>query len=221
MPTSPQVTVVSVNYRTPDLITRAVRSFREYYPQTPLLLIDNGSGDDSVDHLMALQAAHPECTDLVLNTENRHHGPAMDQALRTVDTPLVLFLDSDIVVRRHGFVAGMTSALADVPHSYATGKRIWMNRRGFDVEESAGGTPYIRPICMMLRRQVYLSLPPFRRHGAPCLENMRAAHQRKLQLVPFPIEDFIDHDGRGTAGRHGYHLGLRGKINHLLNVIGV
>ena len=221
MPTQHQVTVVSVNYCTPDLITRAVQSFREHYPQTPLLLIDNGSGDDSVDHLMALQAAHPDHTDLVLNTENRHHGPAMDQALRTVDTPLVLFLDSDIVVRRHGFVEAMRRALTDVPHSYATGKIIWMNRRGFDVDESAGGTPYIRPICMMVRRPLYLSLPPFRRHGAPCLENMKAAHQQKLRLVPFPIEDYIEHDGRGTASRHGYHLGLRGKVNHLLNSLGI
>jgi len=221
MPTQHQVTVVSVNYRTPDLITRAVQSFREHYPQTPLLLIDNGSGDDSVDHLMALQAAHPDHTDLVLNTENRHHGPAMDQALRTVDTPLVLFLDSDTVVRRHGFLEAMRRALMDVPHSYATGKLIWMNRRGFDVEESAGGTPYIRPICMMVRRPVYLSLPPFRRHGAPCLENMKAAHQHKLQLVSFPLEDYIEHDGRGTASRHGYRLGLRGKVNHLLNSLGI
>jgi glycosyltransferase involved in cell wall biosynthesis len=221
MPAAHQVTAVSVNYRTPDLISRAVRSFRAHYPHIPLLLIDNGSGDDSVDHLMALQAAHPDHTDLVLNTENRHHGPAMDQALRTVDTPLVLFLDSDIVVRRGGFVEAMTRALTDVPHSYATGKRTWMNRRGFDVDEAAGGIAYIRPICMMLRRPLYFTLPPFRRHGAPCLENMRAARRLNLQLVPFPIEDYVDHDGRGTAGRHGYHLGLRGGVNHLLNSLGV
>lgn len=221
MSAPPLVTAVSVNYRTPDLITRAVQSFRAFYPQIPLLLIDNGSGDDSVEHLVALQAAHPEHTDLVLNTANRHHGPAMDQAMRTVDTPLVLFLDSDIVVRRGGFVEAMTRALTDVPHAYATGKRILMNRRGFDVDESAGGTPYIRPICMLVRRPLYLTLPPFRRHGAPCLDNMRAASQRQLQLIPFPIEDFIEHEGRGTASRHGYHLGLRGKVNHLLNSIGI
>lgn len=221
MSTMNQLTVVSVNYRTPDLIARAVQSFREHYPHLPLLLVDNGSGDDSVDRLMALQAAHPDHTDLVLNTENRHHGPAMDQAVRTVDTPLVLFLDSDIVVRRGGFVEGMMRALADVPRSYATGKRIWMNRRGFDVDESAGGTPYIRPICMMLRRPLYLTLPAFRRHGAPCLDNMRAAYQQGLQLIHFPVEDYIEHDGRGTAGRHGYRLGLRGRVNHLLNSLGV
>jgi hypothetical protein len=96
-----------------------------------------------------------------------------------------------------------------------------MNRRGFDVDESAGGTPYIRPLCMMLRRPLYLTLPPFRRHGAPCLANMRAAHEQNLQLVPFPVEHYVDHEGRGTAARLGYHLGLRGKVNHLLNSLGV
>jgi glycosyltransferase involved in cell wall biosynthesis len=221
MADSPQVTAVSVNYRTPDLITRAVRSLREHYPHLPLLLIDNGSGDESVDRLMELQAAHPDVTDLVLNTGNRHHGPAMDQALRTVDTPLVLFLDSDIVVRRGGFVEAMARALAGTPRSYAAGKRIWMNRRGFDVDESAGGIPYLRPICLMVRRPVYLTLPGFRRHGAPCLVNMRAAHRQNLELIPFPVDDYVEHTGRGTAGRHGYHLGLRGKVNHLLNSLGV
>jgi hypothetical protein len=145
----------------------------------------------------------------------------MDQALRTVNTPLVLLLDSDTVIRRRGLLEAMMRALADVPNSYATGKRTWMNRRGFDIEESAGGVPYIRPICMLLRRDLYLTLPPFRRHGAPCLENMRAAHQQKLQLIPFPVEHYIDHDGRGTAGRHGYHLGVRGRVNHLLNSLGI
>ncbi|MBP1678611.1 MAG: hypothetical protein H6Q29_522, partial [Bacteroidetes bacterium] len=37
MPTAHQVTAVSVNYRTPDLISRAVGSFREHYPHIPLL----------------------------------------------------------------------------------------------------------------------------------------------------------------------------------------
>lgn len=218
---APQVTVVSVNYRTPDLITRAVTSFRKHYPRVPLLLVDNGSGDDSVDRLVELQAAHPDVTDIILNDANLHHGPAMDQALRTATSPFVLLLDSDVVVRSSGFVEAMLRALTDLPRSYAVGKRTWMNRRGFDVEESPRATPYLRPICLMVRRPVYLTLPPFRRHGAPCLANMRAAHRAGLQLIPFPVEDYIEHDGRGTAARHGYGLGLRGKFNHLMHSLGV
>jgi hypothetical protein len=134
---------------------------------------------------------------------------------------LALILDSDIVVRRGGFVEAMLRALESTPQSYAVGRRTWMNRRGFDVPESPGAVPYIRPICMLLRRPLYLTLPPFTRHGAPCLANMRAAHRRGLQLLPFPVEDYITHEGRGTAGRYGYGLGIRGKINHLLNSAGI
>jgi hypothetical protein len=46
---------------------------------------------------------------------------------------------------------------------------------------------------------------------------MQAAAARGLILVPFPVFDYVAHEGRGTAARHGYGLGLRGKWNHLLH----
>ena len=44
------LTVVIVNFRTPDLTGRAVHSLRSVYPSVPLLLIDNGSGDEDRGH---------------------------------------------------------------------------------------------------------------------------------------------------------------------------
>lgn len=216
----PSVHAVIINFRTPDLTARAVRSLRAFYPDLPLLLIDNGSGDGSDRVLASLQAGAAAVTDLLLLDTNIHHGPAMDQALRQLQAPWILFLDSDIEIHSPGLIEGMMSAAAGDQNAYAVGKRIWMNRRGFDQPEGAG-VPYVRPICMLLRRELYPPLPPFRKHGAPCLANMKAAHKRGLHLVHFPVEDYLTHAGRGTASRHGYRLGLRGKINHLLNSLGL
>jgi hypothetical protein len=74
---------------------------------------------------------------------------------------------------------------------------------------------------MLVKRESYLSLPPFVRHGAPCLANMRAAAAQGLTLSNFPVEEYVHHEGRGTASRHGYKLGVRGKINHVLNKLGL
>jgi hypothetical protein len=74
---------------------------------------------------------------------------------------------------------------------------------------------------MLLRRRTYLTLPPFRRHGAPCLHNMRAAVAAGLRLAHVPVEEYVQHEGRGTAGRYGYGLGWKGKLNHVLNRLGV
>ncbi len=214
------VTAVIVNFRTPRLLERAVTSFRDFYPATPLLLIDNGSGDESPRLMNELRDRWPLATDVLLNPDNRHHGPAMDQALRTVRSPYVLFLDSDCEVVKGGVLEGALARTEGDPRHYAVGKKIFMNARGFDVPASERAIPYIRPICMLIHRERYLELPPFERHGAPCLANMKAAAARGFSLTHFPVDDYVFHRGRGTAGIHGYRLGLRGKFNHLLNRLG-
>lgn len=150
-----------------------------------------------------------------------HHGPAMDQALRYLDCKYVLFMDSDCEVVRGGFVEPMVDILDRDSTAYATGKRIFMNKRGFDVVASEQSYPYIRPICMLIKRELYITLPPFQRHGAPCLENMTAAVDRGLSLIDFPVLDYVRHAGRGTASRYGYNLGWRGRLNYFLNKIGL
>lgn len=215
------VTAVIVNFRTPDLTREAAASLRYRYPDLPLLLIDNGSGTSGAAELRHIADDPAVQGSALVLRRNIHHGPAMDLALRQVASPFLLFLDSDCVVRRGGFVELMQDLLDRDPAAYAVGKKISMDARGFDVPESSDAHPYIRPICMMIRRRMYLELPPFRRHGAPCLENMIAARGRNLRLVHFPVEEYVHHAGRGTAMRHGYRLGVRGKWNHLLHRLGL
>jgi len=221
MATPPVVTAVIINFRTPDLTIRAVRTFRSFYPDIPLLLIDNGSGDGSVQALEICARDAGDNTRLLVNPRNLHHGPAMDLALRELQSRFVLFVDSDCVITKGGFLETMRVSLEEEDHAYAAGKLISMNRRGYDIPESPGAYAYIRPICMLIKRELYLSLPPFRRHGAPCLDNMRAASKRNLDLIHVPVEEYLTHEGRGTAGRHGYRLGFRGRLNHLLNRLGL
>jgi len=216
-----EITTVIINFRTPDLTRRAVGSFRLFYPSLQLLLIDNGSEDESRRTVEQLRSLAPANTEVILNASNRHHGPAMDQALRSAGRPYVLFLDSDCEVLQGGFVEAMVARAGESRRNYAVGKRIFMNDRGFDVPEHHGGHPYIRPICMLVRRELYLQLPPFERHGAPCLANMRAAQASGFALVHFPVEEYVRHEGRGTASRHGYRLGWRGRLNHFMNKIGL
>lgn len=220
MPT-PSVTAVIINFQTPDLTQRAVASLRRWYPGLPLLLIDNGSSDDSPSVLRTLAGESSGLITLLCNARNLHHGPAMDQAMRHLVTDEVFFLDSDCTVLRGGILERLRDSLHADDRTYAAGKRISMNSRGFDVAPGPRAHPYIRPICMLIRRQQYLSLPPFTRHGAPCLENMRAATAAGLHLAHVPVDDYVHHEGRGTVGRFGYHLGWKGRLNYVLNRLGM
>ena len=104
-----------------------------------------------------LKEQAPQATELVFNERNIHHGPAMDQALRHLHSAYVLFLDSDSEVMKGGFVEMMLTLLEENPRHYVVG-----------------------PICMLIKRQIYLTLPPFVRHGAPCLENMISAEKNDI-----------------------------------------
>ena len=58
-------------------------------------------------------------------------------------------------------------------------------------------------------------------HGLPVLHNFRAAARAGYEVVPFPVQDYVRHLGRGTVSRFGYSLGLRSKLDFLLNKLGL
>lgn len=213
------VAAAVVNYQTPDLLETAVRSFHRAYPAVPLLILDNGSQDDSPARLAALcRDLGPPVTPLFLD-ENIYHGPAMHRALTHLTAPYVYLFDSDTETRRGGFLERMVAALEADPRHYAAGHVVRVNRRGF--ADPKGSIPVPASAYMMLRRAVYLQLPPFIHHGLPVLQNCAAAAREGYRLVDVPIEDYVTHFGRGTAERYGYGLGLRSRLDFLLNKLGL
>jgi glycosyltransferase involved in cell wall biosynthesis len=211
-----EISVLIVNYRTLELTARCLESLQAYYPPVKIILVDNGSADESTAYIrkMAERFANIQA---ILNPKNRYHGPALDQGLRTARTRLVFCLDSDCEILRSGFLEAMAAFFAD-PRCYAVGELVQMNRFGYPVPPAKGRTfPYIHPRRMLLSRDKYLELGRFGHHGAPCLANMRQAVQRSYHLHDFPIQEYILHLGRGTCDSYGYGLGLRHTIENLFN----
>ncbi|MBI5216912.1 MAG: glycosyltransferase [Ignavibacteriae bacterium] len=213
--------LVIINYQTPDLTLQAFNSFHKFYSKVPVTIVDNGSRDNSQSLFAEIQRSHPEQISIVNFPKNIHHGPAMDAMLRQGNSKYIFFLDSDCEVMQGGFMEQMLELAEQEKNVFAVGKKIFMNKRGFDVEESNNAIPYIRPFCMLVHRQNYKQLPPFRKHGSPCLETMRAAAKQNFSLIHFPVLDYIRHEGRGTVGRFGYQLGLKDNLNYVLHRLGL
>jgi cellulose synthase/poly-beta-1,6-N-acetylglucosamine synthase-like glycosyltransferase len=212
------LTVVVVNFQTPDLLERSIRSLRQYYPDQIVLIVDNGSRDDSASFIKQLVAAFPASTNSLLLKRNIFHGPAMHQAIAHLHTPYVFFLDSDTEVTLGGFLEPMMSEFQSDRAVYAVGKMGHVNKRGFAAHE---GIPIVLSPYMILRKEMYVGLPPFEHHGMPTLKNFSAAHDRGMVVKDFPIDRFIRHKGRGTASRFGYGLGIKGKVDYVLNKLGL
>jgi glycosyltransferase involved in cell wall biosynthesis len=212
------VSVVVVNYQTPDLLEKAVTSFAALYPDIPICIVDNGSKGDSPERCEALRSHFPETVRLIRNESNVFHGPAMDQAIHAVSSPFVFILDSDTVSHTGGFLEEMIDMIESDSNCYTVGQEVTVSRRGF---ARAGGLSVPVSAFLLLRREMYLQLPPFEHHGLPVLKNCTAAAARGWRICSYPIERYIDHIGRGTAKKYGYGLGFRSRLDYLLNRLGL
>ncbi len=210
------VTAAVVNFQTPDLLENAVRSFREHYPTTDLLIVDNGSQDESKSLIHELVRELPQNTRTLYLEKNVFHGPAMHRALETISSTYVYFFDSDTITKTGGFLEEMTSQL-DSSGAYGIGRKHHVDKRGFPKQD---GFPILISYYMMWRVETYKSLPPFEHHGLPVLKNCIDAHHRGEHLLDYPIQDYVDHLGRGTASRFGYSLGWRSRWERLLYKLG-
>jgi len=208
-----RVTAVIVNYGTPDLTRAAAWSLRSHYPALPVLLVDNASPDDSRVRLEAL-VEELGAASLLTPGANLHHGPGLDVAIRQATTDWVLTVDSDCVLYRGGVLERMLDT-ARAQDAYMVGRLHRVDDDGFD----GGPHPYVHPKFALVDRAAYATLPPFEKHGAPCLANERAAAQRGLALADFPVSDWVLHLGEGTVRRYGYGLGIRSRLSRLKRLL--
>jgi glycosyltransferase involved in cell wall biosynthesis len=215
------ITVIVVNYKTQDLTRRCVESLLNHYPDVNLLLIDNGSQDDSMAYIKQASRQLPN-VQCILNRENRYHGPAMDQGIKFSTTRYIFTLDSDCEIIKDGFLECMVALFA-CPEVYAIGQLAYMDRYGYEVEQGRGRhlIQYIYPYAMLLDKEKYLKLSPFIHHGSPCIKNMKEAEERGYFVKNFPIEKFVFHQEKGTCSRYGYGLSPETLVDKLLSKLGL
>lgn len=101
--TSPEVTILLPNYKTPEITKICLRLLRKYTDTSRIhvIAIDNASGDESLDYLRSLSwielIERPKRDD---ETPSLSHSHALDEAMERVKTPYVLSMHTDTFVRR-------------------------------------------------------------------------------------------------------------------------
>jgi hypothetical protein len=68
---------------------------------------------------------------------------------------------------------------------------------------------------------LYRQLPPFIHHGLPVLGSCAEAESRGWRVEDFPVDQYIEHLGRGTAERFGYGLGIKSRLEYVLHRLGL
>ena len=181
------VTAITVNYNTPDLVKRAIRSIRKFYPELFIYVI-NLSTDKK--NIRLINGA------LYQINKNIGHGPGLHYGLQRVTTKYALCFDSDIVMKR----PPIEIMVERCNGKYGVGPVVQVNKFGVDVK-GKNIISYLHPHFMLLNVEEYFKWHPLINHGAPCLKTMLEMHSKGRSsdlLVNMNVGEYILHEGRGT-----------------------
>lgn len=192
------ITIITVNYRTPDLIEECIKSFRSFYPQVKYLTIDNGGCQQSLEFLRGMKNSGD--IQLVENSYNKYHGPTLHQGLFLTSTQYAFLLDSDTRTEKDGFLENMLEKFKKDSNLFALGNLIIVNDNGVKANE---GTPYIHPFACLLDVEKYHTLSSFRQSGAPAIATMKSVQRSDYNVEHYPIYDYVYHKIAGTRGHFG------------------
>ncbi len=206
------LTAVIVHYKTYDLTKKAIWSLHSLYEKLDIVVIDNFSNDGSYEKLGMLRKEIPNLN-LMLSDKNLHHGPGLDKAIKNIQSNWILTFDSDCIAFRKNFIEEMISEIED--KTYAVGEMIFLDSNGFMSDDQENSFKYIHPYCALFNREKYLQLPAFEKHGSPCLNNEIEAAKKGFILKHFPAYEYVFHQWRGTAGKYGYKLGIKSKMQFI------
>jgi len=133
----------------------------------------------------------------------------MDYAIRSSDKEFLLIIDSDVSLKKP-LIDEMFLNFS----GYCVGKRIIINSSGYESWQKTNTGDrnfiydYIHPYCMLIKKSEYVKYRPFKKHGAPCIDNMIDIHNNKkqIELSHFNIEDYVNLEIRGTRKIWGIGL---------------
>lgn len=121
---APLVSILVPNYRTKKLTLLCLRLLKKYtdLQQARVIVIDNDSGDDSLDYLRTLSwITLIERPSVPGETGVAAHAHALDLALAMVDTPYVLSIHTDTLVKRRDWLPYLLSKIENKPEVAGVG----------------------------------------------------------------------------------------------------
>lgn len=188
----PQVTVLICQRKTPDAIRLCLESLLQWYPDVDVLVVDGDSQDEGSTYLAMKQALYPNVRVHTFRSDRHSHGEIMDMAIRTLITSdYVVLMDSDVVTMRGGWIEPMLFMGA---YAIGTGMNVGIKAEGCGPAQGPEDEVlYIHPSLAMIHREKYLTMAPFKDHGAPCISNMIDAKERGYKVVDFPVENYTLH----------------------------
>lgn len=199
------IEIISVNYRTPDLTERMIKSIRQFNQDIPLRIID-GSGLEWSENNCHLRSIMKEFKfNMTVFNHNIHHGPGMDWGIKSSENEWVLTIDSDQFIMKDVFEY-------EIPENkFFIGQKCIVNKDGFGNEgqeiNDEYNILYPHPRLCLIKVSEYKKYTPFILHGAPCISTWTEVNLKdvdSIHMIDFISEGYINNEGKGTLERWGW-----------------
>jgi len=215
-----KVTICLVNYKTDELTRLCLRSIRKYthYPHD-VIVVDNGSGDASLDYLRTLDwiTLIERTPEEMTGTGSWAQGTALDIAIKTCKTEFFLVLHSDTIIHKDGWLKDFVKLCPADTVCAGTGKidlrprwqillkkytdfKDWIRRyKGTDKPF------YIRAICALYRTEIlrkeklkFYYDEDYNTCGQSIYIKLKAANYKLNAVSPWVMSKFIYHLAHAT-----------------------
>ena len=223
----PQVSILIPNYKTAELTKLCLRLLRKYTDArlAKFIVIDNDSQDDSLAYLKELSWIHLiERPRIIDEPPVMSHARALDLGLTQVDTPYVLSIHTDTLVKHPRWLPFLIAQIEKNPAiggvgSWKLESKPWFKRFLKHIErymqkglsqlsnqplKSAGDYHYLRSHCALYRMDLIL------KHGLSFADREEVAGklmhkklvERGYEMTFLPSEilgQYLDHINHATT----------------------
>jgi hypothetical protein len=198
------ITGVTVSWNSVDLVKKSIGSIREFHPEMTIIVVDGSPKDSDCKSYVKYLPTIDENITAILVEHNIGHGLGMNLGIKYVETPYVLFFDTDIVMvksplqgmldmmEEDTFGVGYSETVAPDGHDWGVHQRHKIN--------NAPKVRYLHPYFQLVQVKEYRKYKPYIHHGAPCISTMWQLH--KMGLSDKVLKEFagLGHTkGRGTS----------------------
>jgi len=184
-------TIIIVSYNTSQLLQDAHYSIRKYYPETPVIIVDNSDRHDQCYKTASYLKS--DYTRVLHTNSNVGHGPAMKFGIAQVNTEYFLLMDSDVTINCSGVIERMEDLFSE--NTYGVGQVMQINSVGLNVDT---GIPYLHPHFALISKEQYIKHEGIINHGAPMIKAMQSVEISGAELIDVAFGDNITHKERGT-----------------------
>ena len=206
-----EVTGLILFCRTPHLIDLSLISFRRYYPEIKIIVVDNSGKDKSCTNQLERCCDADGNMELYVLPENLGHGIGLHYGIKEVKTKYTYIFESDVETKKRGIIEAMLDLMTNSVYCVSETDLVTY-KEGKWWDPKAGIRMMRRPwiYVALLNNKKYFEFPAFNSDNGTNAAPLKSACQAidnsgkaDELLVHFDPSPYIKHHYGGTRNRIG------------------